>query len=125
MSLGASAASTCAIPSASLSAFLSIATRREARDLQRQWRQWQAFRASAVAGGGQARCRLPTGTEGAAGEISTRRHPRGRLRRDLARPEKLEWRRHPHTRLGSRRNTSRLPGGDPDDTDTRYIGAAI
>src|SRR5208283_6093994 len=55
MSLGASAAPTCAIPSASLSTFLPIAPRREARDLQPQWRQWQAFRASAVAVGGQAR----------------------------------------------------------------------
>jgi len=32
------------------------------------------------------------------------------LRRDLARPEKPERRRHPRTRLGSRRNTSRAAG---------------
>src|SRR5208337_5299141 len=48
MSLGASAASTCAIPSASLSIFLPIATRREARDLQRQWRASGAGRHSRV-----------------------------------------------------------------------------
>ena len=47
-----------------------------------------------------------------------------RLRRDLARAEELEWRRDPRARRRAGGDPPRLPG-DPDDTHSRYIEAAI
>ena len=49
--------------------------------------------------------RLPAGAEGAAGEVPRSGDPGRRLRRDLARPEELERRRHP----GARRRAGRDP----------------
>ena len=50
---------------------------------------------------------------------------RRRLRRDLARPEELERRRDPCARTPQPVETRRGLPGDPDDTHSRYIEAAV
>lgn len=56
--------------------------------------------------------------------LSPRRHPRRRLRRDLARAEVLERRGDPGARLRAAGIRRGLPG-DPDDSHSRYLEAAV
>ena len=70
----------------------------------------------ALAQGGAARRRMRSGIEGPAGEIPPRRYSQGRIRRDLAWTESLEWCRDPFTRHRPRRDparASRRPRGPP------------
>ena len=72
-----------------------------------------------------ARRRLPAGTEGARRGVPDRGDPRRRLRRDLARPE-VAGTASPSSRAACEPVESRrgLPG-DPDDTHSRYLEAAV
>ncbi len=105
---------------------LKIATFNVIKDsnLQRQRRQWSATGAPALACRIQARCRMPSGVEGAQQkflEAAIREAGYGAV---LARPEELEWRRHSRARSGAGRESSRL-AGDPEDTHSRYLEALV
>ena len=81
-------------------------------------------RCCCVGSGSRTRHSLLAGIEGAAGEVSRSCNPRSRLWRNLAWAEELEWRRHSRSRHKAHRNARGLPG-DPDDTHSRYIEAAV
>ena len=72
-----------------------------------------------------ARRRVPAGAQGAGRELSRAGDPRRRLRRDLARAALVERRRDPREAASEPVEIRRGLPGDPDDTHSRYIEAAV
>ena len=95
----------------------------EDRDLQHQRRHPPPAQPARVAGK-EARRRLPAGAERAQDDFPAQRAAGGRLPRHLARPARLERRRHPRRGTEPVETRRALPG-DPDDKQSRYIEAAV
>jgi exodeoxyribonuclease III len=93
-------------------------------DLQHQQHQQAPAESSRLAEGRGARCCLPAGTESRRRRLSAGRDPRRRLRRRLAWAAQLERRCHPGEGRRSRSYSRRIAGRS-NDTQSRYIEAAV